>query len=368
MKRKKRPPLESLACINERCQHHGQRGQGNLRVRKIYGHDDIRYLRCGLCQEEFSDRKGTALWNSKVPEAKFIAVAEQLAEGTSHKGTARVTRTSPCTVKRVAKCVATHGRAFHDEQVRHIPSTAIQADERWGFAGDKSHQVWEAEAIDPASRLVIERVSGKRDEHLIECLLKGTHQRLSYPQGVVLFTDGEPSYPKLFKRIFGYAYRPCRKSLRGRPPRLRYRIGRRQAHVRIIKHRLKKRLESVEVYLAHGSNKRVRRELERLGYKVPNTSAIERRNGTARAMDAFSVRKSLAFARTPESREYNGSWAMTVYNWAREHRSLKQLLSQPVGNRKYEKRSPAMAAGLTECIWSIEDVLRHQPFPSSGVG
>ena len=41
--------------------------------------------------------------------------------------------------------------------------------------------------------------------------------------------------------------------------------------------------------LAHGSSKRVARELSRLGFEKPNTSTIERRNGTARGMDATSV-------------------------------------------------------------------------------
>lgn len=79
----------------------------------------------------------------------------------------------------------------------------------------------------------------------------------------------------------------------------------------------------VEVRYAHGSLLRVERELVRLGYSKPNTSAIERRNGTSRRMDACGVRKPLAFARTPETRSARGSWGMTAYNWARENRALR---------------------------------------------
>lgn len=368
VKNKERPPLESLACVNEECQVYGERGQGNLNVRKVYGQDQIRYLRCRVCQEEFSERKGTALWNTKVPEAKAVAVAEQLSEGTSFKGTARLVRAMPETVRRLAKRLGKHGQAFHDEKVVNLPSTALQGDERWGYVTDKAQQVWEAEVIDPASRLVVERAQGKRDETLLESVLSGAKQRLSYPQGIVLFTDGEPGYAKLFERLFGQVYQPARQGKRGRLPNLRYRIGRRQAHVQVVKQRQRGRLVSVDIRLAHGSQKRLQRELGRLGYSVPNTSAIERRNGTARRMDAFNVRKSLAFARTPESRNANGNWAMTVYNWARDNRALKRLLPESIGKRKYEQQSPAMAAGLTELIWSIEDILRVQPFPAKGVG
>ncbi len=66
-----RPPLESLACVNPECDSYGQKGENNLIVRKNYGKNkDIRYLRCTHCREEFSERKNTALWNSKIPEKK----------------------------------------------------------------------------------------------------------------------------------------------------------------------------------------------------------------------------------------------------------------------------------------------------------
>lgn len=164
--------------------------------------------------------------------------------------------------------------------------------------------------------------------------------------------------------MFGIAYQPARSSKRGRFPKVRYRIVRSQAHVQIVKQRSGKRIVKVDIGLAHGSHKRLGRELRRLGYCKPNTSAIERRNATARRMDACSVRKTLAIARTPETREARGSWGMTVYNWAREHRSLKRLLAEPQGRRKYKRRSPTMAAGLTDHLWCIAELLRCPTYPA----
>ena len=51
----------------------GQKGRDNLTVRKVYGPDDIRYLRCQSCGAEFSERKKTALWNTKVSEARAVS-------------------------------------------------------------------------------------------------------------------------------------------------------------------------------------------------------------------------------------------------------------------------------------------------------
>lgn len=365
---KERLPLSRLACVNDECKSYGQRGLGNLVVRKVYGKAQLRLLRCRDCGMEFSERRNTPLWNCKLPEAKAVAVAEQLSEGSSLKGTARLVKVSAEAVRRLSRRLGKHGEHFHDERVRDLPATALQADERWGYVGSKQGQCWEAEVLDPKSRLVIARAQGARDEALIRRLLAGACARLTYPQGVVLFSDGEPSYRILFPEVFGTPYRPARRGDRGRFPNPKYRLSRRQAHVQVVKQRRGRRMVKVELRYAHGSRKRVQRELTRLGYHTPNTSAVERRNATARRMDACSVRKTLAFARTPETRHARGWWGVTVYNWAREHRALKRLLPKPQGRRLYERRSPAMAAGLTEWIWTIRDLLCCPTYPNRGKG
>ncbi len=220
--------------------------------------------------------------------------------------------------------------------------------------------------LDPKSRLVVEREQGTRNEELIRRLLEGACARLTYPQGVVLFSDGEVSYKMLFPKVSGTPYRPARQGERGRFPKSKYRLSRHQAHVQIVKQRRGKRVVNVEVRYAHGSFRRVHGELVRLGYNKPNTSAVERRNGTARTIDACSVRKTLAFARTPETREARGWRGVTVSNWGRENRALQRPLLEPQGRRKYERRSPAMAAGLTDCIWSIPELLRCPTYPDGG--
>ena len=83
-----RPALENLCCLNTQCKTYGQRGQANLRVRKTYGADRIRYLRCGCCGEEFSERKGTGLFNCKISEAQALSVMEHLDSGCGLNATA----------------------------------------------------------------------------------------------------------------------------------------------------------------------------------------------------------------------------------------------------------------------------------------
>jgi IS1 family transposase/transposase-like protein len=328
-----RPPLESLACVNPDCDLYGQKGGNNLIIRKVYGQDQIRYLRCRCCQEEFSERKNTALWNSKIPEAKAVSIAEHLAEGCSLKGTARLVKVDPSTVRRLNGKAGKHGQQFHEQEVQDVVVTELQADERHGFAGSKAQPAWEAELMDPASKFILAHVQGARDESLICRLLEDGACRLHDRREVALFTDGLPAYRTLFPEIFGYAYYPPRQGTRGPHPKARFRIPRTAAHVQIIKHQSGHRLKEVEIRYVHGSKKRIDHALDRLGYHVPNTSAIERRNGTARLMSAAQVRKTLAFAGKDSTKEAMGWWGMTVYNWCRQHRSLRQLLSEPVGKK-----------------------------------
>jgi IS1 family transposase len=324
-----RPALETLACVNERCTLYGQKGQDNLTVRKTYGKDLIRYLRCRCCGAEFSERKQTALWNAKVAEEKAVAVAEHLAEGCSLKATARLAKVHPSVVTRLNRKVGLHAEAFHDERVQGLEVVALQADERHGYAQDKSQPQWEAEVIDPVSKFVLSQVQGRRDEDLIRRLLEDAAKRVANRHHLVLFTDGEVSYASLFPEIFGQAYRPSRQGSCGRFPDIRYRIPRTLAHVQIVKQREGRRVVQVDIRYIHGSQRCVQRVVEQLGYTTPNTSAIERRNGTARRMNAHQVRRSLAFSRRDDTKIALGWWSLTVYNWCRPHRSLRLALAQP---------------------------------------
>jgi IS1 family transposase/transposase-like protein len=336
-KKNTRPPLKSLACVNPDCDLYGQRGCDNLTIRKVYSQDQIRYLRCRACQDEFSERKNTALWNSKIPEAKAISVAEHLAEGCSLKSTARLVKVDPSTVRRLNGKVGRHGQQYHEQEVQDVAVTELQADERHGFAGNKQQPAWEAELMDPQSKFILAHVQGARDEALIRTLLEDGANRLHDRHAVALFTDGLSAYRTLFPEIFGRPYYPARQGKRGPHPKARFRIPRTTAHVQIIKHQSGYHLEQLEIRYAHGSKKRIEQALEQLGYQVPNTSAIERRNGTARLMSAAQVRKTLAFAGKESTKEAMGWWALTVYNWCRPHRSLKQPLPEPVGKKSIDR-------------------------------
>ena len=340
-----------------------------MSVRKIYGKDQIRYLRCQICQKEFSERKNTALWNTKIREEKAISIGEHLAEGCSLKSTERLTKVSRDAIRRLRNKLGEHGKLFHDERVVDVEIETVQADERHGFAVNKHTQMWEGETLEPNSRFILSHVQGKREEEMMRTLFEDTKQRIApaNQQKIALFTDGLRSYATVFPEIFGTPYQPPRNGKRGRKPLPRYRIPRQLAHVQIVKHQSGRRLESVEVRYAHGSKKRIDEALESLGFTVPNTSYIERRNGTARSMNSSQVRKTLAFSKDKEGKRWLGWWTTTVYNWCRENRSLQLPLDNPIGRKLYQKRSPAMVIGLANSIFKVSEIIRTPVYPRRGM-
>lgn len=203
-----RPAIEKLACVNPECALYSKAGKGNLTIRKIYGVDQIRYLRCHHCGQEFSERKQTALWNCKIPESRAIRVGKQLGEGTSIKGTARLTETHPDTVRRLALKFGTQAQGFHDQMAQELSVKALEMDERHGYAQSKAQQQWDAVTLDPKSKFIVQIEVGPRNEALIEQLMSQSVQRLKHPHDLVLMTDGEASYRTLFPKLFGIPYNP----------------------------------------------------------------------------------------------------------------------------------------------------------------
>ena len=153
-----------------------------------------------------------------VKSAIFVAVPVR------KKATARLLRVDSGTVRRINKRSGQHGRRFHDEKVQDIQARNLQADERHGFVKEKTRLSWEAELIDIESKFVISHVQGVRDEALIRELLQDSVSRLTNPQDIALFTDGDAKYARVFPETFAQAYRPAQKGKPGRFPKPQYRI------------------------------------------------------------------------------------------------------------------------------------------------
>ena len=123
-------------------------------------------------------------------------------------------------------------------------------------------------------------------------------------------------------------------------------------------------MTDIRIERTASSQQRVNQELTALGYATPKTSAVERHNGTARRMNPHQVRRSLAFAGLPHVRQTVSNLVNGVYKFFRVNRSLRVKLDEPVGRRQFAKRTPVMAIGITDTVWSVLRLLGTVVLPT----
>jgi hypothetical protein len=129
--------VDDIACTDPECSKRGVKGAGNVVLLWTYGPDAIRFLQCRECKTRFSERRGTPLFDLRVPRAKIIEVVKHLAEGVPVRKTSRLTGVCRDTVSRIVKLVGDHAKAIHDELVRDLDVPEVQMDEMWSFVGKK---------------------------------------------------------------------------------------------------------------------------------------------------------------------------------------------------------------------------------------
>jgi hypothetical protein len=95
-----------------------------------------------------------------------------------------------------------------------------------------------------------------------------------------------------------------------------------------------------------------------------STAYIERSHLTMRHFNGRLVRKSLAFSKQLDMHCAAAAWEDLVYNLARPLKSLR-LPETEHPQRRWQQRTPAMAASLTNHIWSIRELLFAVPLPDS---
>ncbi len=114
--------LDLFCCQNPDCSDYGLRGKGNLRICFRYGPaKQRRMLACRTCQARFSERKGTALFGSRLAHDQALDVFQHLQDGCGIRQTARLTGVDKDTVVRYALKAGDHARKSHDELVAFSP-------------------------------------------------------------------------------------------------------------------------------------------------------------------------------------------------------------------------------------------------------
>jgi IS1 family transposase len=253
---------------------------------------------------------------NKLPLTKRVQILAMLCEGSSMRSISRVVDVS---INTVTKLLIDAGEAcadLHDSHVHDVKASKVQCDEIWSFVGakqknvatakgDPEGDVWTWTAIDADTKLIVSYFVGDRSGQSAIALMDDLRDRLA--NRVQLTTDGHKAYLEAVEGAFGgdvdYA-------------------------------------QLIKMYGPTGIKKvRVEGDPDR---KHVSTSYVERQNLTMRMSMRRFTRLTNAFSKKVDNHMHALSLYFAFYNFTRIHKTLKV--------------SPAMAAGITDHLWSMEEI------------
>lgn len=265
---------------------------------------------------------------SRIKRAQVIAA---LVEGSSIRSTVRMTGVSMMTVLKLLREVGEVCRRYQDEQFRKLTCKRIQVDEIWSFCRAKARNVpeehknefgwgdvWTWVAIDADTKLVPSWLIGNRSTVCATEFIADLKGRLAHR--VQLTSDGHRPYLEAMEAAFGdevdYAvlqkiYGPVSEQNRYSPPQC---IG-------------------IRLDMVRGNPDRAH----------VSTSYIERQNLTMRMQMRRFTRLTNGFSKKIENHAAAIALHYMAYNFVKIHKTLRV--------------TPAMAAGVTDHVWEMEEIV-----------
>lgn len=280
---------------------------------------------------------------NRLDTATRARIVACLVEGSSVRATCRMTGAAKGTVLKLLADLGAACSEYQHRTLRNLASKRVQCDEIWSFcyAKDKNvpahmkdepgvGSIWTWTAIDADSKLIITYHIGTRDAWCANHFMRDVAGRLA--NRVQLTTDGHKAYLEATWDAFGgnvdyamlvklYGPEPGEGEQRYSPPKC---IGTR---IDII---------DGEPDLDHSS-----------------TSYVERSNLTLRMGSRRFTRLTNGFSKKVENLEHAVSLHAMHYNFCRPHQTLS----------KHGKRTPAMASGVTDHVWSLDELVALIPEP-----
>jgi hypothetical protein len=342
------------------CPDRGKIGQGNI----VCHSQKEKRCKCKTCGKTFSVRKGTALYNLKTDAEVFVMVVTLLAFGCPVQAIVQALDLDERTVRAWWLKSGQQSERVHESVIgtRQLDLVHVQADEI--KVKTRGGTIWMALAMMVSTRLWLGGViSPKRDRALIEQMVAKIRS-VALCRELLLAVDGLASYVKAFERAFRS---PHRIGKRGRPRLIAW------SGIQIVQV-VKQRTPgapgtpaslSITRRIVQGSESVVQRLLHRSrGGATINTAYIERLNATFRQRISSLARRSRQAARQPQTLHASMYLMGTIYNFCVPHHSLRLPLWLSERRKHWVQRTPAMATGLTDHIWTVEEVMTFKVAPS----
>jgi transposase-like protein/IS1 family transposase len=332
---------QPLFCPKENCPSRGVIGAGNLKVHQ----SERNRWKCKVCKQTFSGRAGTPLFGLKTEAQIFVWVVTLLAFGCPIQAIVAAFRLDERTVAEWQRRAGQHCERVHKALVEQPQDLKhVEADEIRVRCQKKV--LWLAMAIAASSKLWLGAVvSPSRDKHLARALAKIVHA-CSRLGALLLVTDGWVAYQEGFAKAFRT---PVHTGEPGRPLLLSWPDF---VLVQTVKWQEAGRTIGIRVCHLLGNWRHIASLLPKS--QVVSTAYIERLNATFRQRLAGLCRRTRCLLRSETTLSVAVYLVGAVYNFCTPHTSLQQ---------EGQKRSPAMAAGLTHTIWTVEELLSYHLAP-----
>jgi IS1 family transposase len=270
---------------------------------------------------------------NKLSVAARVQILSLLCEGSSMRAITRVTGVALNTVTKLLIDAGKAAWAYHDEHVRGVQATRIQCDEIWAFCYSKQKNVmiakaapqgagdvWTWTAIEAGSKLILSYMVGGRDGEYAMALMDDLRSRIV--NRVQLTTDGHKAYLNAVEEAFGddIDYAQLIKLYGASPEAFKGRYSPAEC------------LGAKKLPITGEPDKR-----------HVSTSYVERSNLTIR----MHMRRFTRLTNAHSKKLENHAWAVALhvmfYNFVRMHSTLRM--------------SPAMAAGVSERLWEMSDIV-----------
>src|SRR5438876_3109587 len=376
-------------CPNLDCAYRGWVGWGNLRANGHPNGGPWRQLLCVICHRYFLETLGTLFHGKRASVELIVRVIACMAEGLGIRGTARVFEVDPNTVLQWLVEAADQLRAFSRHVLHDVRVRQVQLDELFALlSAVKDGEVSEAEAIehlerspawvwvamDPESKLLLVIDVG---EHTLAMAQRAVHHvaQLLAPDCAPLFlTDGFREYMTALLTHYGYWAQPPRRQDTGPAPKPRWMPVPQLLYAQVVKTVRRRRLVRVRHRVVFGTLETVNAVLAPLGCQS-NTAFIERLNLSMRQHVAAAGRRVATLCKGEDGLRHQLALFQTYHNFCLPHASVRQPLPQPLPTngtgsaKQWRPCTPAMAAGLTDHVWSLREVLLYRvpPWPQPQV-
>ena len=336
---------QKVWCSNLDCPARGQIGQGNIGV---HSQKERRY-HCRVCDKTFGARTGTIFHRRRSDETLIVLVITLVSWGCPLVAIEHAFDLQPHTIRDWLEAAGLHAEAVHHQQVVQPRDRGqVQADEV--RVKTQCGIVWMAMALMVSTRLWLGGVvSTRRDQALITRLVQMI-AACALVAPLLVVVDGFSSYVEAVRRAFRTREHGGGRGAPRKVPWPELSLG------QVVKQYAGKRVVGVTQRLVQGGRATAARLLAQTpGCLMLNTAYIERLNGTFRARLAPLARRTQHLVHRQEVLHAGMYLVGALYNFCTYHASLALATGQ--------QRTPAMAAGITDHCWRVEELLWHRVPP-----